>query len=198
MTKSETVPGLRAQQKAATRNELIRMGVALFLKQGFVNTTIDQIVAPLGIAKRTFFRYFKTKEDLLFGWQIEKTTDLVRELKARPRQEKPYKAVCETLASLLEYYDTSPDRALAFMNLTKETPSLIGRNCEKRMIWEQALVAALIEREGKGAMRPLEARIIVGTAMVAWLAALAEWYEEGGKPNLHPIVKKAFSMAGEV
>lgn len=190
------IVSLREQNKATTRRELARYGMELFLKQGFATTTIDQIVEPLGIARRTFFRYFNTKEDLVFAWNEEKTTALVNELNARPRQEKPYKAVCQALSSLLKLYDARPDLALAMMRLLKETPSLVGRDLENRLIWEQALAAALVEREGKKAMSPLKARIVVGTVMTAWAAALDEWYAGGGKANLRPIVEKAFSMAG--
>lgn len=192
------VVNLREQHKAATRSELARFGVQLFLQQGFANTTIDQIVEPLGIAKRTFFRYFNTKEDLVFAWHEEKTPALVSELNSRPKQETPFKAVCETLCSMLKTYDAHPDLALAMMRLLKETPALVGRESEKRMIWEQALAAALIEREGEQAMSPLEARIVVGKVMTAWTAALDEWYAGGGKAKLRPIVEKALSMASDL
>ncbi|MDR6522095.1 TetR family transcriptional regulator [Variovorax gossypii] len=190
------IPNLREQHKAATRQEIARFAVGLFLKQGFVNTTIDQIVEPLGIAKRTFFRYFSTKEDLVLAWFEEKTPALVRELGDRPVQENPFEAVCATLSSLLVRYDANPGSALAMMRLTKETPSLVGRDLEKRMIWEQALAAALVERVGQKTMSLLKARIVVGTAMTAFTAALDEWYAGGGKLKLRPIVEKAFSMAG--
>jgi AcrR family transcriptional regulator len=192
------IVSLREQNKMATRRELSRFGVELFLKQGFANTTIDQIVGPLGIAKRTFFRYFNAKEDLVFAWYEERTTDLVNELSSRPKQEKPFKAVYETLSSMLKLYDANPDWALAMMRLSHETPSLIGREFEKRMIWEQALIDALIEREGKKAMHPLKARIVVGTAMTAFTAALYEWYAAAGKAKLRPIVEKAFSLAEDL
>lgn len=192
------IASLREQNKAATRRELSRFGLELFLKQGFDNTTIDQIVEPLGIAKRTFFRYFSVKEDLVFAWYEELTTELASELLSRPKQERPFQAVCATLASLLKRYDANPDWALAMMRLSKETPSLLGRESEKRMIWEQALVAALIEREGKKAMNPLKARIVVGTAMTAFTAALNEWYAGGGKAKLRPIVEKAFALVSDL
>lgn len=195
MTKK--IPGLRERQKAATRRELTRTGLELFLKQGFANTTIEQIVAPLGIAKRTFFRYFNTKEDLVFAWNEEKTAELVNELNGRPRHEKPFQAVCEAISSLLKRHDARPDLALALIRLSKESPSLIGRDLEKRMVWEQALAAALVEREGRKAMSNLRARVVVGSVMAAWTAALDEWYAGDGKAKLRPIVKKAFAMAGE-
>ncbi len=188
---------LREQLKSTTRQELTRIGLDLFLQHGFANTTIDQIVAPVGISKRTFFRYFKTKEDLVFEWQTQMAPALVLELNARPREETPFKAVSETLFSLLTRINEDPELAFALMRLLKETPSLAGRDMENRMVWEQALTAALMEREGSKVMPRLKARIIVGMAMTAWTAALDEWYAGEGNTRLRPLMEKAFALIKE-
>lgn len=188
------ITNLREQFKTTTRQELTRVGVELFLQQGFAATTIDQIVEPLGISKRTFFRYFATKEDLVVEWQTEMTPAFVDELNSRPTEEAPFKAVSETLLSLASRINTNPELAFALMRLFKETPSLAGRDMERRMVWEQALTTALIERERRKVMPRLKARIIVGMAMTAWTAALDEWYADGGKAELRPLMETAFSL----
>ena len=86
------ISNLREQFKTNTRQELTRVGLQLFLQQGFASTTIEQIVAPLGISKRTFFRYFDTKEDLVFEWQKEMAPALVEGLHSRPGHETPFTA----------------------------------------------------------------------------------------------------------
>jgi AcrR family transcriptional regulator len=192
------IKGLREKNKLATRSELSRFAIELFLKRGFANTTIDEIVEPLGIAKRTFFRYFSVKEDLVFAWYEDLTSDLVKELSSRPKQETPFEAVCKTLSSLLKMYDENPTWALSMVRLSMETPSLIGKNFEKRVLWERAFAATLIEREGKKTMSPLKAQIIAGIAMTAFTAAIGEWFANGGKGKLRPIVERAFSMASVV
>ncbi|KPX51072.1 TetR family transcriptional regulator [Pseudomonas amygdali pv. hibisci] len=194
----EKTPGLRERHKQNTRAELSNFGLGLFLKQGFANTTIEQIVEPLGIARRTFFRYFKSKEELVFTWHEDKTVELVQELKARPAKESPLDTVCETLATTLKRYDANREMAFALVRLLKETPALLAKECEKRMDRELALAAALVEREGKRTLSPLKARIIVGAVTTAWTAALDEWYEGGGKADLRPIMAKAFSMVREL
>src|SRR5271156_1713626 len=185
------IMGLREKNKMATRSELSRFGIELFLKKGVANTTIDEIVKPLGIAKRTFFRYFDVKEDLVFAWYEDLTNDLVSELKQRPQREKPFEAVCKTLSSLLKMYDDNPKWAVSMMRLSMETPSLIGKSFEKRVLWEKAFAAALIEREGKKKMNPLKAQIIAGAAMTAFNAAVGEWFAGGGKLKLRPVVERA-------
>ena len=49
------------------REEVVDVALGLFLEQGFEDTTVDQVVTAAGISKRSFFRYFGTKGDIVFG-----------------------------------------------------------------------------------------------------------------------------------
>src|SRR5688500_18958743 len=52
---------------ATTRGELSHISLGLFLERGFDETTVDDIVKAAGIGRRTFFRYFTSKNDLPWG-----------------------------------------------------------------------------------------------------------------------------------
>lgn len=52
---------------STSRGVLERLGFELFARQGFEQTTVDEIVAAAGIGRRTFFRYFASKNDLVWG-----------------------------------------------------------------------------------------------------------------------------------
>lgn len=47
------------------RAEILSAAGELFKKQGYVNTTVDAIIQQAGVAKGTFYYYFKSKEDIL-------------------------------------------------------------------------------------------------------------------------------------
>jgi AcrR family transcriptional regulator len=53
------------RKKELTRVKLVRAAVRLFQAHGFDNTTVEDIVTAAGCSRRTFFRYFTTKEDVL-------------------------------------------------------------------------------------------------------------------------------------
>ena len=57
--------GLRERKKIKTRAEIKKQAFELFTKQGFTNTTIEQIAAASDVSASTFFRYFPTKEALI-------------------------------------------------------------------------------------------------------------------------------------
>ncbi|TGE34834.1 TetR/AcrR family transcriptional regulator [Desulfosporosinus fructosivorans] len=47
------------------RNEILAVAGELFKNQGYVNTTVEAIIQQVGVAKGTFYYYFKSKEDIL-------------------------------------------------------------------------------------------------------------------------------------
>lgn len=53
--------------RVTSRADLERMGFELFARQGFDATTVGDIAAAAGIGRRTFFRYFASKNDLVWG-----------------------------------------------------------------------------------------------------------------------------------
>lgn len=58
----EAAPGLRERKKLRTRATLIDAAVELCLRQGYEQTTVDQIAAAADVSPRTFSRYFATKD----------------------------------------------------------------------------------------------------------------------------------------
>jgi len=190
--------GLRARKKRELKDEISRQAMKLFIHNGFDQTTIEQIVDPLGVSKRTFFRYFDTKEDLIFAWYEELTGELVQSLDSRPSNEAPFEAVCQALRSLLRYYDGDPKWALAMLKLAKQTPALVGKSYEKRSMWEAALATALLPRLPKGATRELRAKVIVGSAMAAFGYGVDAWSEAKAKGDLRRQLDLAFSFAKEL
>lgn len=188
--------GLREAKKRELKGELSRAGIRLFSKRGFAETTIDDIVDPLGVSKRTFFRYFATKEDVVFAWYEELTGELCAALAVRPLAESPFDAVCETLASLLHYYDDDPEWARAMLRLTNETPSLLGKSYEKRAMWEHALAIELQPRLPKRGAE-LRANVIVGAAMAAFTRGVEAW-AAGDATSLRACIDKAFAYAKQL
>ncbi|WP_051432706.1 TetR/AcrR family transcriptional regulator, partial [Promicromonospora kroppenstedtii] len=58
--------GIRERKRAATRDAVVIAATRLFLERGVSGTSIDDIAAAAGIARRTFFLHFPAKEDVLF------------------------------------------------------------------------------------------------------------------------------------
>lgn len=93
-----TEPGRRAEKKAATREALQRAAARMFEERGFQNTTVKDIAAAAGVTERTFFRYFPSKEDLVYSEVLDLLPPLQAEIRSRPAEESPLTTVLNGLA----------------------------------------------------------------------------------------------------
>ncbi|WP_167350122.1 TetR/AcrR family transcriptional regulator [Bradyrhizobium viridifuturi] len=66
-TRTPAKEGLRERNRRQTLQRIADAGMELFLANGFEATTLDEIAAAAGISRRTFFYYFKSKDDILLA-----------------------------------------------------------------------------------------------------------------------------------
>ncbi|MCM5557020.1 TetR/AcrR family transcriptional regulator [Pleomorphomonas sp. JP5] len=64
-------PPLRERKKRLTRRALVDAALALFAEKGFAATTLDELVDRVDVSKKTFFRYFPSKEDVAIASEGE-------------------------------------------------------------------------------------------------------------------------------
>ncbi len=94
---SEQLPraGLRERKKARTRAAIQREALRLFERQGYAETTVDEIAAAAEVSQSTFFRYFPTKEELVSYDALDTVwIDLFR---AQPAELGPLEALIATM-----------------------------------------------------------------------------------------------------
>ncbi|ADQ45327.1 transcriptional regulator, TetR family [Caldicellulosiruptor kronotskyensis 2002] len=70
--------GRRAQKKLIKENKLLDAAYNLFIEKGITATAIDEIVKKAGVAKGTFYLYFKDKEDILEKLILKKSSEIVK------------------------------------------------------------------------------------------------------------------------
>jgi AcrR family transcriptional regulator len=82
---SSTTPSLTERRKAATRMEIARAAAGLFVRHGLRGTRAEDIAQAAGIAPRTFYRYFASKEEAiapLYAAGAQRWAEAVREAPA--------------------------------------------------------------------------------------------------------------------
>lgn len=85
--------GRREAHKTATRRALQDAATRLFVDQGFIGTTVQQIAAAAGVTERTFFRYFGSKDELLADLILGGVPLLQAAIVSRPPSEGPLDAI---------------------------------------------------------------------------------------------------------
>ena len=63
----DAVETVRGRPASTTRQDVARVALDLFARHGYDDTTVDEIAAAVGISRRTFFRYFESKPDVVWG-----------------------------------------------------------------------------------------------------------------------------------
>lgn len=187
-----TSPSLWERQRAAAQEEIVDAALKLFLDQGFDATTIDQIVAVVGISRRSFFRYFGTKEDVVLGDLVSRGAAIAEALSARPRDEGPWEALRAAMHESAE--STMPDSqaGLALGRMLYETPSLHARHLEKRLRWQEMLVPLIAARlGGDQESATLRSSAIVSSALACLDAASQAWIASDGTRDLAVLYDEA-------
>ena len=93
-------PSLWQRSRTAAYAETTAVAMGLFLEEGFEQTTIDQIAAAAGISRRSFFRYFGTKEDIVLGDLASEGERARDALEAVPLALGPWEAIREALGTI--------------------------------------------------------------------------------------------------
>src|ERR1044072_4048182 len=101
--------GLRQRTPRAVQAEIAGTAMRLFLEHGFEATTMEQIAGEIGISRRSLFRYFGTKEDIVLGDHAENGRTLRAALEARPADEPPWEALRAALKALVESLPYTPE-----------------------------------------------------------------------------------------
>jgi AcrR family transcriptional regulator len=178
------------RQRAELRAEIARAAVGLFTARGFDATTVDDIAAAVGVSRRTFFRYFGTKEDVLLHDLNARGDAVARALAARPADEEPWVALRAAMLDAAPETLADPESDLAVGRLMKTVPSLRARRHEKRAHWVDGLAPLVAERlTGPGAA--FRARAVVSAALLCVDLASEAWIESGGTADLAELYDEA-------
>ncbi|HAQ59937.1 MAG TPA: mycofactocin system transcriptional regulator, partial [Microbacterium sp.] len=159
---------------ATTHSELSHLAIQMFLDRGFDETTVDDIALAAGIGRRTFFRYFPSKNDLPWG-DFETLLATMRDrLRTLSAELSPMDAI---RVAVIEF-NRFPDTELAFhrerMWLLLNVPSLVAHSTLRYAAWRRVIAAYAAERLGHEP-DTLEPQSISWACLGLCLAAYEQW-----------------------
>jgi AcrR family transcriptional regulator len=140
--------GLREQKKRRARDALERAALKLFEERGFDAATIKEIADAAGMSPRTFFRYFGSKEDVVFVRQADDFAILKDLLAQVPNDGRgSFEAMKAAVASFADYYQNQPpERIKLRAKLLAESLSLRRRAAYEIQAWGDDLALDLAAR----------------------------------------------------
>jgi AcrR family transcriptional regulator len=120
--------------------------IELFNEQGYEATTVAEIAARAGLTKRTFFRYFSDKREVLFSGSQELQRRWLEGLCAAPPAASALEVVMSGLDPVAQMFTELHAFARIRVGIIEANPELQERELIKLANLSAAIKAALIER----------------------------------------------------
>jgi AcrR family transcriptional regulator len=183
--------GVRARKRRETRNRIAKAGLELFLAHGYEATTLEAIAEAAGISRRTFFYYFRSKEDILPAWQSGLADAMHAAVLAQSAEQSPLDAVRKALVGLTEQYQS--DQSIAIDRFMRNNPVLKARSQSKYVQQEQVVYEALCELWPQAERRE-GLRLVAMISIGAMRLAVENWSQDNGKHSIVKYLNDAFDV----
>jgi AcrR family transcriptional regulator len=190
-----TGTGLRERKKARTREALQEAATSLFSRQGFDGTTVEEIAEACEVSPRTFFRYFPTKEDVLFADAAARRERLLAVIAERPAVEPAFVALCAAMRTLTGDYRNDREALVTRSKIVAASPHLQAYKAEHQHGWE-AEVVDVLERRARLQRDPVgrdELMLVTAVTTAALRVALDAWVADPSAPDLEVLLDDAFA-----
>lgn len=165
---------------AETRSALVEAATELFDHRGFAETTVEEICERADVAQRTFFRYFPSKEAVLYAEFEDLQAQLLARLAERPAEEAPMAALHQALRGHAAVVQARFD---ALARLAKRAEECRGSGAEKAVLRQQmteAVAAALAARLGTDPVADPRPTAWAGLMISCFGAAMRAAMQQGG------------------
>jgi AcrR family transcriptional regulator len=186
-------PSLRERKKTRTRHHLIEAARRLFLKKGFEGTTVDEIAQAADVSQRTFFRYFPTKEAVVFS-QHDDRIERLRTLLRRSDVPVGYAAVRQAVLEFAAWYAAGREELLDEYRIVMSSPLLVARDVELDTEYEAAIAEALGDADGAEPVTRRRARLVAGALFGTIRATLQEWFAGGCTDDLLSLGSEGLTL----
>ena len=186
--------GHPGRRRVTSHAELEQAAFALFAAHGFDATTVDEIAAAAGIGRRTFFRYFPSKNDVPWGAFEHELERMRVRLKACPPQVPLMDAI---RLALIDFNRVAPAQVPLHrrrMELILRVPTLLAHSTLRFTAWREVIAEFVAERTGH---RPddLAPQAIAHAVLGVAVAAYEHWLDDPGT-DLGALLDDAMRQLG--
>jgi AcrR family transcriptional regulator len=170
---------------------LQQAALELFSERGFDNTTVAEIAERAGLTKRTFFRYFADKREVLFAGSDIFVESVVSSIAAQPETVAALDAVAAGFKAVaVASFEERRVDASRRQRVIEASPELVEREMIKRSALAEKIAATLRDR---GECDPAAALVAWAGVSVFWVA-FARWTDPSNRSSLAGLVDEALDQ----
>jgi len=183
----------RATRQRRARAKLLATALELFLQRGFDAVTVAEIADAADMSRRSFFRYFPSKEDLVFDWLLEQGAFVSQRVAERNQRLPPLATIRAAMIELAGRLDQDRTPASMLARIAFDTPALDRRFSAETERWTGALVGLLGQERRLRAAEEFSLRIQISAVAAAFLGAMRIWAHEEHAGSLTRWVEAAYT-----
>jgi AcrR family transcriptional regulator len=185
-------PSLQARKRELVREAIWAAAIDLFAEKGFEETTIDDIVDAAGSSRRTFFRHFGSKRDLMAYPVVSYGASLTKAIESCPAKSSPAELFRYVVLEVAQR-TVSDSRTRNVMEIAARYPA--AREAQLSRVAEvQDRVAEAFARRCKD---EITAHVLAGLTLSALSLAYRAWFSEG-KKDIAAAVQHVFAELSNV
>jgi mycofactocin system transcriptional regulator len=179
---------------STTTAALSHVGLELFIARGFAATTVDDIAAAAGIGRRTFFRYFASKNDVPWGDFDALLRRMDEHLRAVPAHVPLWDGLRDAVVEFNRFPAAEASIHRQRMELILRVPALVAHSTLRYDAWRQVIAEHAGRRLGHAA-DALEPQVIAWTCLGVALAAYDQWLARDDA-DLAALLSEGFTVLG--
>jgi AcrR family transcriptional regulator len=190
--------GRSAAGRAELRRDLVAAAVELFHARGYDDTTIDDIAAAAGVGRRTFFRYFRSKEDAISPDHETALARIADVFEAAHPTEPVVVLVLRAGETVFDLYTDDPALSVRRFALTHRVPALRDRESASVDHYRRLFTRHLRQRLAEQPDGELRAAVIGAAVVAAHNVALRSWLAAGAPADGYEACRERFRRVADL
>ena len=164
----------RGRRPATSRENVARAALDLFNRQGYDETTVDEIATAVGVSRRTFFRYYDSKREVVWGEFDAELVRLEQKLASASTDEPMMDVLRRAVVATNRFGAGELDELRIRMGLISSVPTLVAHSAVRYAEWCDVVAGFVAGRIG-GTPDDLGPQTVARAALGAAMAAFTCW-----------------------
>jgi TetR/AcrR family transcriptional regulator, regulator of mycofactocin system len=164
----------RGRRPATSRENVARAALDLFNRQGYDETTVDEIAAAVGVSRRTFFRYYDSKREVVWGEFDAELVRLEEKLASASTDEPMMDVLRRAVVATNRFGAGELDELRIRIGLISSVPTLVAHSAVRYAEWCDVVAGFVAGRIG-GTPDDLGPQTVARAALGAATAAFTCW-----------------------
>ena len=181
---------LQSRKRQLVQDAIYDAAIDLFAQNGFDETTVEEVADAAGISRRSFFRYFATKDDLLALNTVHCGEVLIKTVTSCPPSLSPLEVMRETVSAGVRFTE-SQKRTHQIVKIAARSVSARQAHTSRWLEVEDKLAAAYFARTRSTSKDAVRLRLLAATTLLILNNAVRFWYQEDYR-DLSTAAKQCF------